>query len=92
MKDIRIGVIGIGHLGNYHLQKYRNLEGCVITAVADVIEDKAFRAAEQYDCRPYSDHRDLLGTVDAVSIAVPTPVNEHLFDTIKKIEALNRNP
>ncbi len=73
MKDIRIGVIGIGHLGNYHLQKYRNLEGCVITAVADVIEDKAFRAAEQYDCRPYSDHRDLLGTVDAVSIAVPTP-------------------
>jgi len=80
MKDIRIGVIGVGHLGNYHLQKYRNLEGCVITAVADVIEDRACRAAEQYGCRPYFDHRELLGSVDAVSIAVPTPFH---YETAK---------
>jgi len=80
MKDIRIGVIGVGHLGNYHLQKYRNLEGCVITAVADVIEDRACRAAEQYGCRPYFDHRELLGSVDAVSIAVPTPFH---YETTK---------
>lgn len=80
MKDIRIGVIGVGHLGNYHLQKYRNLEGCVITAVADVIEARACRAAEQYGCRPYFDHRELLGSVDAVSIAVPTPFH---YETAK---------
>jgi len=74
-KRIKVGVIGIGHLGNYHLQKYQKLEICEITAVADMITDRAQKAAEIYKCAAFSDYRDMLGQVDAVSIAVLT--SEH---------------
>jgi predicted dehydrogenase len=71
-KKIKIGVIGIGHLGNYHLQKYQKLENAEIIAVADPIIEKAEKAAALYGCPAFSGHRDMLGKVDAVSIAVPT--------------------
>ena len=74
-KKIKVGVIGIGHLGNYHLQKYQKLENCEITAVADVVIERAQKAAEIYKCAAFSDHRAMLGKVDAVSIAVLT--SEH---------------
>lgn len=71
-KKIKVGVVGVGHLGNYHLQKYHNLENCEIAAVADTFADRAQKAAEIYKCDPFSDYQAMLGKVDAVSIAVPT--------------------
>lgn len=71
-KKIKVGVVGIGHLGNYHLQKYRLLEMCEIIAVADVSAERARKAAEVYQCAALTDHRSMIGKVDAVSIAVPT--------------------
>lgn len=71
-KKIKVGVVGVGHLGNYHLQKYHNLENCEIAAVADTFADRAKKAAEIYQCSSFSDYRAMLGKVDAVSIAVPT--------------------
>lgn len=71
-KKIKIGVVGIGHLGNFHLQKYSKVENCEIVAVADTRLEQARKAAEIYKCSAFSDHREMLGHVDAVSIAVPT--------------------
>jgi predicted dehydrogenase len=71
-KKIKIGVVGIGHLGNYHLQKYQKLENCEIIAVADTIMDRAQKAAGIHNCLALPDYRAMLGQVDAVSIAVPT--------------------
>ena len=72
MSKVRIGVVGIGHLGNYHLQKYQKLPHTEIVAVADIAEERARKAAMVYDCDAYTDYRKLIGTVDAVSITVPT--------------------
>jgi predicted dehydrogenase len=79
MKKIRIGVVGTGHLGCYHLQKYRKIsEGptpfqeCRITGIADTVLENAQKAADGCDCEIFTDYRKLLGKVDAVSIAVPT--------------------
>jgi len=72
MKDIKIGVVGIGHLGNYHLQKYQKLPNSEIIGVADIMEERARKAAETFNCKALPDYRDLIGAVDAVSIAVPT--------------------
>ncbi|HQG65605.1 MAG TPA: Gfo/Idh/MocA family oxidoreductase [Smithella sp.] len=71
-KKIKIGVVGIGHLGNYHLQKYQKLESCEIAAVADISVEKARKAAEIYQCQVLDDFHGMMGKVDAVSIAVPT--------------------
>lgn len=69
---LNIGVVGIGHLGNYHLQKYQKLKNCKIVAVADALSDRAKKAANIYQCDAFTDHIAMLGKVDAVSIAVPT--------------------
>ena len=74
-KKIKVGVVGIGHLGNYHLQKYQKLENCEITSVADTITDRAQKAAGIYKCEAFSDYRAMMNQVDAVSIAVLT--SEH---------------
>jgi len=71
-KKIKIGVVGIGHLGNYHLQKYQKLENCEIISVADTVIDRAQKAAGIHNCLALSDYRAMLDKVDAVSIAVPT--------------------
>jgi predicted dehydrogenase len=71
-KTIRVGVVGIGHLGTYHLQKYAKIDGCDITAVSDTAPERAAKAASSTACEAFADHRNLLGKVDAVSIAVPT--------------------
>jgi predicted dehydrogenase len=78
-KKIRVGVIGIGHLGNYHLQKYSKLENCEIRAVADPLIDRARKAAEIYHCDAFSDHLDLTTEeIDAVSITAPTGEHHRL--------------
>lgn len=71
-KHIRIGVVGIGHLGGYHLQKYALIDHCKIAAVSDTQMERTRKAADLYACEAFTDHRDMLGKVDAVSIAVPT--------------------
>ena len=71
-KKIKIGVVGLGHLGNYHLQKYAKIDDCEIVAVSDTLIERAKKAADTYHCRAFTDHGDLLDKVDAVSIAVPT--------------------
>jgi len=69
---IRIGVVGTGHLGNYHLQKYQKLEDVRIVGVADVDRPKADKAAAAFGCMAFADHRELVENVDAVSVTVPT--------------------
>lgn len=71
-RQIRVGVVGIGHLGNYHLQKYQKLENVRIIGVSDLDRSKADKAAAAFGCTVFSDHRELVEHVDAVSVTVPT--------------------
>lgn len=72
MKKTRVAVVGAGHQGNYHLRKYRLIEDCTLVAVVDIDKDCADIMGERYGCSTFTDHRDLVGKVDAVSIAAPT--------------------
>ncbi len=72
MRKLRVGVVGVGHLGTYHLAKYALIEECEIVAVADCDLQKAKKAAQPYGAKAYDHYAPLLDQVDAVSIAVPT--------------------
>ena len=72
MKNINVGVIGVGYLGRFHAQKYAALEGVTLVGVADVNELQCRQVAGECDCRSFSNYKELLPDVDAVSIAVPT--------------------
>ncbi len=69
---IRTGVVGVGHFGRYHAQKYAALECASLVAVADVDRRRAEEIAGPLDAEAVSDYRAMFGGVDAVSIAVPT--------------------
>lgn len=72
MKDIKVGVIGVGYLGRFHAQKYAAMEGIHLVGVADVDENRAGKVAEECKTTAFSDYQQLLKQVDAVSIVVPT--------------------
>lgn len=71
-KTLRAAVIGVGSLGRFHAQKYREAEGVELYAVADLDAERARRAAQDYGCRATGDFRTLLSEVDLVSVVVPT--------------------
>jgi len=72
MKPLRCAVIGVGYLGKFHAQKYAQLPGCELVAVADSRLEVAQAVAKPLGCRAVADYRELLGQVDVVSVVVPT--------------------
>ncbi len=74
-KSLRTAVIGVGYLGRFHAQKYRQLEGSDLVAVVDANAESARKVAEELGVAAVTDYRDVLDRVDAISIAVPTPLH-----------------
>lgn len=72
---IRTAVIGVGYLGRFHAQKYAQLPGSKLVAVVDANADAASKVAAELGVRAETDYRAILDDVDAVSIAVPTPLH-----------------
>ena len=68
---LRLGVVGAGHFGRYHAQKYAALDGARLIAVVDIDEERASAVAAPLGADTLPDHRALIGRVDAVSVAVP---------------------
>ncbi len=69
---IKVAVIGVGHLGKWHAQKYANAADCELVAVVDTDEGVARQFAEQYACQAVTDYRSVIDQVDAISLVVPT--------------------
>lgn len=72
MSRLRTAVIGVGYLGNFHAQKYAGLDGVKLVGVVDSDPARAAEVASACGCSAFSDHRELIGQVDAVSVVVPT--------------------
>jgi predicted dehydrogenase len=75
MQLVRTAVIGVGYLGRFHALKYAALPGAELLAVVDPDREARDRVAAEAGCRAVADYRDILGEVDAVSIATPTPLH-----------------
>ena len=75
MDKLRVAVIGVGYLGRFHAQKYAVLPGCSLVAVADSRAEAGGALAQELNTKAVADYRELLGQVDAVSIATPTPAH-----------------
>lgn len=76
--NVRIAVIGVGHLGRHHARILSTLEGATLVAVVDTVPERAKDAAEATGARSVSDYRELLGEVDAVTVAVPTELHRDI--------------
>ena len=70
--ELRTAVIGVGYLGNFHAQKYAAMPNVKLVGVADNDPTRVGEIATALETTPYSDYRELIGKVDAVSVVVPT--------------------
>jgi predicted dehydrogenase len=59
-------------MGAIHAKVYDQLPQSDLVAVVDIDAEKARRTAEQYGCQAFTDASEVLGRVDAVTIATPT--------------------
>ena len=75
MRAVRTAVIGVGYLGRFHAQKYSALPESQLVAVVDARPDARDKVAAEVGCRAVADFRDILGEVEAVSIATTTPAH-----------------
>lgn len=72
LDPIRIGVIGVGNMGQHHTRVLSMLKDVELVGVADLNVERGLDTASKYRVRFFEDYRDLIEHVDAVCIAVPT--------------------
>jgi predicted dehydrogenase len=72
---LRTAVIGVGYLGRFHAQKYAQLPGSKLIGVVDANSEAAKRVGAELGVEGFNDIEQVLNQVDAVSIAVPTPLH-----------------
>lgn len=79
-RPLRAAVIGVGHLGRFHAQKYAALPDVKLAAVVDADEARARQVAAEVGAAPETDYRRVLSGIDVASIVVPT---EQHFDVAR---------
>lgn len=75
---IRVGVVGLGVFGSHHARHYAIHPDALLVAVADADSGRAVATAAKYGATPFADARDLIGKVDAVSVAVPATAHHEV--------------
>lgn len=83
--SLKVGVIGVGYLGQHHARIYSEIEDAELVAVVDTDRERAGTLAERYGCAAYSDFREILPQVDALSIVTPT--QSHFFIALECLRA-----
>lgn len=78
MDRLRVGVVGVGHLGRHHARVLAGIEGVELAGVADSRLEQARAVAGPLGCPDWTDYRALLDRVDAVSVAVPTSLHREV--------------
>jgi len=75
MEKIRVGVVGVGHLGSIHAKMYSRLDNVKLVGVCDCNIERALEVGKRFKVASYSDYEELFGKIDAASIVVPTSLH-----------------
>jgi predicted dehydrogenase len=75
LQPIRIGVIGVGNMGQHHTRVLSLLKDIELIGVSDINVERGLDTASKYRVRFFENYLDLLPYVDAVCIAVPTKLH-----------------
>jgi predicted dehydrogenase len=69
---VRVAVIGVGHLGQHHARLLGSMDGVELVGICDTNRSRADEIAAKFGGQVVTDPRELLGRIDAVTVAVPT--------------------
>ena len=85
MSKIRIGVIGVGKLGNFHCNTLSSMKNIDFIGVFDSNLEQKNQAANKYSCTAFKSYSSMLDAVDAVAVVVPT--TEHYEIALQALKA-----
>lgn len=69
---LKIGIVGVGHLGKFHLNNWLEIDGVEVIGFYEPNEDTAKDVIEKYGIRRFADAADFLRLCDAIDIVTPT--------------------
>ena len=75
MSEFKVGVVGVGKMGEYHVGVLSEMREVDLVGVVDSDQERAKKISEQYKTRSYNNYKDLFNEVDAVVVAVPTSLH-----------------
>ncbi|WZO96286.1 Gfo/Idh/MocA family oxidoreductase [Isosphaeraceae bacterium EP7] len=78
MHRLRLGVVGVGHLGQHHARVLASMDDVLLVGVADSRPDQGRAVADRCGTTWFADWREMLDQVDAVSVAVPTSAHREV--------------
>lgn len=73
MDKIKVGVVGVGYFGQFHIEKYSQMEEVELVGVVDIDSTRSKEIARRYQTQFFEDHTQLFDKVQAVSIVSSTP-------------------
>ncbi|PJE47264.1 MAG: oxidoreductase [Sediminibacterium sp.] len=80
---LKVGVFGVGHLGKFHLNNWKEIEGVKLVGFFDPNNDNAKEVTEQYGLKRYMDEDKLMDACDIIDVITPT--NQHYEICMKAI-------
>jgi len=69
---LKVGVFGVGHLGKFHLNNWKEIEGVKLVGFFDPNNDNAKAVTEQYGLKRYMDEDKLMDACDIIDVIAPT--------------------
>jgi predicted dehydrogenase len=72
MKKLRIGVVGVGHIGSNHARIYSELPNAQLVAILDIDPARADEIGGKYKAKAVASLNEFAGMIDAASVATPT--------------------
>ncbi len=85
---IRIGVLGVGHLGSIHVKCIRQLSEYQLVGFYDPDERRAAKMSEEFGLKAFPSAESLIEAVDVVDIVAPTVAH---FDLARTAMEKNRH-
>ena len=81
-QTIKIGVIGVGYLGEFHIQQLQIIDNIYLIGLSDINSDRGTSISTEYNVQHYKNPNDLIEKCDGIIIATPT--NSH-YEIAKNI-------
>ena len=79
---LKIGVFGVGHLGKFHLNNWKEIEGVEIVGFYDPNNEAAYDVAAKYNIKRVLQPEELVERIDAADIVAPTPFHFQLTEAV----------